>query len=293
MGSPTHIHAGARNANSPAEPPASAEVQAPVNAVTRRSLTVIIPAFNEAQRIQSTLESTCQFLEQENYAWEILVINDGSSDATTAVVETFAQKTNLSNSVRVISLPMNQGKGAAVRTGILNARKQHCLICDADLAVPMADINRLWPALDANGDALVIGSRKVPGIGTIIQSKWYREFIGRIFNAMVARMAPNIHDTQCGFKLMPATMAKKLALTQAEFGFAFDVEYIHLALRSAWKVVEISVNWNHIEGSKVRIVRDSARMFVSIVKIWFRSKIGAYGPFPLDPPIELDATQKA
>lgn len=248
-----------------------------------RSLSVIIPAFNEALRISSTITSTASFLQSSGYDWDIIVVDDGSQDRTGETVVKIADHLGLSESIRVIVLPQNRGKGAAVKAGVLASEKEYCLICDADLAVPIRDIERLWPSIDEAKDCLVIGSRNLPGAETHVQLKWYRKILGRVFNALLARLAPNIYDTQCGFKLFPVPHAKRLALSQVEEGFAFDVEYLHLALRSEWKVCEVSVNWNHMEGSKVRIFRDSARMFASVMRIWFRSKIGAYGSFPLQP----------
>jgi len=255
----------------------------------RHSLSVIIPAFNEAQRISSTLQSTAEFLEEEGYDWEIIVVDDGSSDDTVEVVAKFSRGGAWGNFIRVVSLHCNQGKGAAVRKGILSAKNAYCLICDADQAVPISDIQRLWPSVRADGDGLVIGSRNLPRSKTVIQLKWYRKILGRGFNALLARLAPGIYDTQCGFKLLPSPLAKKLAMIQVETGFAFDVEYLHLALRSGWEIYEVSVNWQHVDGSKVRVIRDSARMFASIVRIWFRSKIGAYGPFPIEVEIQQEA----
>jgi len=248
----------------------------------RRSLSVLIPAFNEAERISVTLTSTVSFLQKEDYDWQVIVIDDGSQDNTSEIVQTIANQLGLSEFITVIRLPQNRGKGGAVKQGILASEKQYCLICDADLAVPINDVERLWPVLENGTDSLAIGSRNLPGSETLVRLKWYRKFIGRVFNALLARLAPNIYDTQCGFKLFPVSHAKQLALRQMEEGFAFDVEYLHLALRSEWKICEVSVNWIHIEGSKVRIFRDSARMFSSVMRIWFRSKIGAYGSFPLE-----------
>lgn len=249
---------------------------------------MVIPAFNEAERISGTLTSTVSFLQKEDYDWQVVVVDDGSHDNTSEIVKAIAIQLGLKELIKVIRLPQNRGKGAAVKQGVLASEKQYCLICDADLAVPIKDIERLWPSMDAASESLVIGSRNLPGSETVVQLKWYRKFIGRVFNALLARLAPNIYDTQCGFKLLPAGQAQQLALRQMEEGFAFDVEYLHLALRSGWTIREVSVNWVHIEGSKVRIFRDSARMFSSVMRIWFRSKIGAYGSFPIqtgNPPL--------
>jgi dolichyl-phosphate beta-glucosyltransferase len=175
----------------------------------------------------------------------------------------------------------NQGKGAAVRAGFLDARKDYILICDADEAVPISDIRRLWAKIIDDPTSIVIGSRNQPDSTTVVVHKWYRKIMGRVFNTLLTRPTPGIKDTQCGFKLFPAPYAKALAQRQKEVGFAFDVEYLHIALRAEWRIFEVGVNWKHVDDSKVRIVRDSIRMLFSVFRILFRSRTGAYGAFPI------------
>jgi len=238
------------------------------------SLSLIIPAYNEAERLPPTLAHCVAYLSQQPYQWEIIVVDDGSTDATLAVVEPYQQA--YPETVRTVNYGCNKGKGYAIGQGILSATQAYCLLYDADGAVPIEDVERFFPALRENPEAIVIGSRNVSAPDIARTVKWYRKIIGRSFNRLLGGVTPGIIDTQCGFKLLPTVKAKHLATLQQEQGFAFDVEYLHLALKSGWQVVECAVNWHDVAGSKVHLIKDSWQMFLSVQRISRRSAKGEY-----------------
>jgi dolichyl-phosphate beta-glucosyltransferase len=239
------------------------------------SLSLIIPAYNEEQRLPPTLSLCLDYLSQQAYPWEIIVVDDGSSDATLAVVATYKQ--TYPTQIKTVSYGANKGKGYAIKQGILSATHAYCLLYDADGAVPLPDLERFFPALLGNPKAIVIGSRNVSAPDIARTVRWYRKIIGRCFNSLLGRVTPGIADTQCGFKLLPTPYATVLATLQREEGFAFDVEYLHLSLRHGLKVVECAVNWHDVAGSKVHLIQDSWRMFLSVQRIGTRSARGEYG----------------
>ena len=244
------------------------------------SLSVIIPAYNEAERLPPTLADCVAYLSQQPYPWEILVVDDGSTDGTLASVLPFQQA--YPDNVRIVTYGKNKGKGYAVQQGILAAQQGYCLLYDADAAVPLGDVERFFSALVANPHAVVIGSRNISAPDIERRVKWYRKLIGRCFNLLLGQVTPTIVDTQCGFKLIPTAKAQQLATLQQENGFAFDVEYIHLSQQLGWQVVECAVNWHHVPGSKVHLMKDSWRMFLSVQRIGKRSASGEYGSFHTD-----------
>ena len=238
------------------------------------SLSLIIPAYNEAQRLPPTLAHCVAYLSQQPYRWEIIVVDDGSSDDTLAVVEKYQQ--TYPAQVRAVTYGKNRGKGYAIGQGILNATQAYCLLYDADGAVPITDLERFFPALHKNPEAIVIGSRNLSAPDIVRTVKWYRKIIGRCFNRLLGGVTPGLIDTQCGFKLLPTAKAKQLATIQQEQGFAFDVEYLHLSLQAGWQVVECAVNWHDVAGSKVHLIKDSWRMFLSVQRIARRTALGEY-----------------
>lgn len=232
------------------------------------SLSIVIPAYNEAERLPQSLESIRAWMDSAGVDVEVIVVDDGSRDGTAEVVRRVAA---VDPRVRLHALPRNCGKGAAVRVGALAATKTWVLICDADLSTPIDDVRRLIVAAGSSGAALAIGSRDVPDSDIEEHQPWYREAMGRTFNRVVQVLAvPGIHDTQCGFKLVRRDAAQAIFSRAVVDGFAFDVEMLVLARRLGFAVTEVGVRWRNDARSKVDPLRDATRMFVDVVKIRLR-----------------------
>src|SRR6185295_1319333 len=192
-------------------PPAKQEPIAP------RSLSVVIPSYNEENRLPSTVKEIHSFLVSRGYAAEILVVDDGSVDRTRAVAETLQASNPL---LRVLGYPRNMGKGFAVKTGMLAATREAVLFSDADLSTPIEELDRLWPFFDRGFD-VVAASRALPTSKLVVRQPFYRENMGRMFNAIVSMVAMRgIRDTQCGFKLFRRSAARQIFSKLITPGFA-------------------------------------------------------------------------
>ncbi|NNE43060.1 MAG: glycosyltransferase family 2 protein [Gemmatimonadetes bacterium] len=231
-------------------------------------LTVVIPAFNEENRLGTTLERIHSWLSGRAETFEILVVDDGSRDRTVALVREFAGG---HPGVRLHEAGRNRGKGAAVRTGFAESRGERVLFSDADLSTPIEELVPMQEALN-QGAGLVIASRDLPESNLAERQAWYREGMGKLFNRIV-RMATGIpfRDTQCGFKLLGGGDARALATEMREDGFAFDVELILLARRSGLAIRELPVTWRHVDESRVSPVTDALRMLQSLPRILRRT----------------------
>ncbi len=235
-------------------------------------LSVVIPAYNEESRISGTLEEVVEFLKGRPYSWEILVADDGSTDATGSVVSSLAEA---QPNLRLMSLP-HRGKGWAVKNAMLAATGQYRLLCDADLSVPIEQVARLLPPQVEEID-IAIGSREVEGARRIGEPA-RRHLMGRVYNTLVRLMAvPGLRDTQCGFKCYRDEVVSDLFERQTMDGFAFDVEVMFLAWKSGLRMQEIPVDWYYRERSKVRTLRDSFAMTLDLLKIRWRYGRGKYG----------------
>ena len=235
----------------------------------RDSISIIVPAYNEERRLPATLIDIIDYCEKENMLYEIIVVDDGSSDQTHAVIEKFKR---IRSEVRGIQLPKNYGKGHAVRTGALNANGSLILFTDADGATPIQELKRLLPEI-INGADIAIGSRALFNKETAVKTVWYRKIIGRIFNFLVNTfLIPNIADTQCGFKLFTRSAANFVFNHQKSDGFSFDLELLFLARKADLSVKEVAINWTNIPGSKVNLIVDSAKMFIDIFKCSIRHR---------------------
>ena len=236
-------------------------------------LSVIIPAYNEESRLPSYLTGILVYLEQQGIIYEILVVDDGSSDATAEVVARFTQA---NGRVRLIRLPRNRGKGYAVRTGMLEASGRLRLFTDADGATPIRELERLQIAIDTGAD-VAIASRALSDVACTVNAHLHRKVIGAVFNFIVTTFTvKGIHDTQCGFKLFSADAAHAVFPLQRINDFGFDVEVLFLCQRKGYRITEVPVNWTDVAGSKVNLIRDSLRMFADIFKIRFLDLTGAY-----------------
>jgi len=227
-------------------------------------LSIVIPAYNEEKRILDSLVRIADYLSEQSYTYEALVSDDGSTDHTLDVAETFASSHPW---LRTLRHAHNRGKGYAVRRGILEAAGEHILICDADLATPIEELDAFWSHL-AEGADIVIASRPLRESHLVRRQPIYREMAGRMFNLLVQAVAvPGIHDTQCGFKLFRREAALSIFPLCSRNGFDFDIEALYLARRLGYRIVEAPVRWYHRPGSKVNLMRDGAGMLVGLLKI--------------------------
>lgn len=233
-------------------------------------LSVVIPAYNERARIGATLDGFIAYLDAQPYDWEIIVVDDGSTDGAAAFVEeNYA-------SVTVIAVRPNRGKGHAVKTGMLAARGAHRLFSDADASTPIKQIETFWPHIAAGAD-IVIGSRDIAGARVEVHQAWYRENMGKLFNLFLRVLGlTRFHDTQCGFKLFTARAAEIVFPRQTIERFGFDAEVLHIARRQGLRVVEAPVRWINSPHSKVNPVADSARMIAESLRVRWNDLLGRY-----------------
>jgi dolichyl-phosphate beta-glucosyltransferase len=252
---------------------------------TSIEVSVVVPAYDEEHRIGRTLEKAVSYLRARRRSFEVLVVDDGSRDRTSAVVNRFARN---AGEVRLIRLAQNHGKGYAVRTGVVNAQGARVLFADADGATPMEELGRLDAALEAGAD-VAIGSRAVPSAQDVrVERRWYRHLMGRTFHAMVSTLGVRgISDTQCGFKLFRGSVAHDLFSRMRMTGFSFDVEVLLMAQQRGYRIAEVPVNWVHQPGSKVRLVLDSLRMSRDLLVIRSNSLRGEYKRTRVTPYAEL------
>jgi glycosyltransferase involved in cell wall biosynthesis len=232
---------------------------------------VIIPAHNEEQRLPITLEQVLQFLHVQPYSSEILVVENGSDDHTAQIAQAMAaDRENL----RVL-LEDRAGKGLAVRRGMLEASGAYRFICDADLSMPIEEVNRFLPPQLQDFD-IAIASREVPG-AVRYGEPLYRHWIGRVFNMLVRLLTVrDIHDTQCGFKCFTAQTAERLFRLQRLDGWTFDVEVLYIASNYGYRIVEIPIPWYYNPGSRIRLMRDSVAMFRDLFLIRRNWQLGIY-----------------
>ena len=232
-------------------------------------LAVVIPAYQEARRLGPTLERVVDYLVRRNRPWEVVVVDDGSRDATAEVAAAFADR-----GVKLHRLPVNRGKGAAVRAGVGRTTAARVLISDADLSTPIAEVEKLERELE-NAD-VVLGSRAAPGARIERRQPWHRELAGKTFNLLVQLSGVRgIRDTQCGFKLMRGDVGRRLAAELTVERFAWDVELVWLARRAGLRLVEVGVEWHDDPATRVHFVRDATRMALDVVRFRLRHLRGA------------------
>jgi dolichyl-phosphate beta-glucosyltransferase len=230
------------------------------------AFSVVIPCFNEAARISTTIRATLDYLHKNSPESELIVVNDGSTDATGRIARDVFSAAELTT--RLLENFPNRGKGAAVRSGLLVARKPIALFFDADLSTPLEETPTVIEPI-ANGEAdIAFGSRALDRRLIGQHQPWRREQAGRIFNLLV-RLITDLPfwDTQCGFKAFRMDACRPIFKAARIDGFAFDVELLFLARRAGLQIREIPVPWNHSAGSKVRLFQDSLRMLGEIVTL--------------------------
>jgi dolichyl-phosphate beta-glucosyltransferase len=232
-------------------------------------LSVVIPAFNEAQRLPATLARVHAYLDARGLPYQVLVVDDGSSDGTSEVARAAG------GPVVLLRHAENRGKGHAVRTGMLAAKGERRLMTDADLSTPIEELEHLEAELERGFD-VAIGSRAVKGARIEVHQSFYREAMGRLFNRLVqALLLPGLHDTQCGFKLFTAAAAEAAFGACRQDGFAFDVEALYVARRRGLRIAELPVVWRNDAASRVGI-GGGATAFLDLVRIRLAAARGRY-----------------
>jgi glycosyltransferase involved in cell wall biosynthesis len=218
----------------------------------RRSISIIIPAFNEEKRLPATLASLKNYLKAQPWDFaELLVVDDGSSDRTAELARAAG--------ARVLENPGNRGKGYSVRHGMLEALGDWALLTDADLSTPIEELDRLWRAAEKERAQVAIGSRALDRSLIGVHQPAFRETVGRLFNFLM-RMITGLpfRDTQCGFKLFERSAAREIFSRQKLEGFGFDVEVLYIAAHLGYRTLEIPVRWNDVAGTKVSLTRGVA-----------------------------------
>jgi len=241
------------------------------------SLSLIIPAYNEAERLGRTLSQIFSYLNEQQSQSEVIVMDDGSQDATARVAEeSFAAEAGRTNA-RVIRIEPNRGKGHAVRAGLLQARAPIALFSDADLSTPITEAPKLTGPIRAGEYDFVFGSRALNRKLIGVHQPWRREQGGRFFN-LVVRLATGLPywDTQCGFKAFRMDVCRPVIEAANIDRFGFDVELIYVAHLAGLRLREWPVRWDHNEGGKVEYLRDSLRMLDEVRRIRRQAKSGFY-----------------
>lgn len=240
------------------------------------SLSIIVPAYNEAERLGRSLRTILDYLLQHEPGAELIVVDDGSSDDTaSAAREVLTNSTSVHTSV--ISYKSNLGKGRAVRLGLLASRGEVALFSDADLSTPITELPKLVDPIRRGETDLTFGSRALDRRLIGVHQPWRREQGGRVFNLAV-RVATGLPfwDTQCGFKAFRMRICRPLIEGATIDRFGFDVELLYLAHRAGLRLQEVPVRWDHYEGSKVNVLRDSFRMLNEIGLIRQQARRGVY-----------------
>ncbi|MDH5457621.1 MAG: glycosyltransferase family 2 protein [Nitrospinota bacterium] len=231
-----------------------------------------MPAYNEELRLGRTLPILRAWLESQEYTWEIVLVDAGSSDRTREVFhEVFSPEQG-----RSFKNEMNRGKGYAIRRGIREAKGEVLLFSDADFSTPIEEFPKLAGYLE-NGYDIAIGSRSLPDSNVEVHQAWVREGMGKVFNLLVqAIVLRGFIDTQCGFKCVKRERVLPLLPKMAVDGFCYDVELLFLAKKAGLKIVEVPVTWVNDPVSKVHILKDSTKMFLDLLWIRFRDGFGQY-----------------
>lgn len=233
---------------------------------------MVIPAFNEALRLPRTLKRLMAYLDGWSRSYEIVVVDDGSTDDTMEQAKGAA-----GGALRVFQNEANRGKGHCVRRGMLAATGRRRLMTDADLSTPIEELPRLAAKMDEGYD-VVIGSRGVPGARIEVHQPWYRENMGRLFNLFVRMMTvPGLRDTQCGFKLFTAEAADTVFSASRLDGFSFDVEALFIARKRGYRIAEIPITWRNDAASRVSLW-GGFRAFPDLLRIRVNDWAGRYRP---------------
>jgi dolichyl-phosphate beta-glucosyltransferase len=240
--------------------------------VEKPSLSLVIPAHNEENRLPGTLEQVFAFLDKQDYNAEVIVVENGSSDRTLAIARDFASR---HTALQVVHTD-ERGKGLAVKRGMLEARGEYRFFADADFSMPVSEINRFLPPALPDFD-IAIASRESAG-AVRFNEPFRRHLSGRIFNALIRLVVlPGLEDTQCGFKCFHARVVEHIFPLQTIPGWSFDVELLYIARRKGYRIQEIGIPWYFNPETKVNLLRDSLRMTADLFAIRRNGRKGLYG----------------
>lgn len=234
-------------------------------------LSLIFPAHNEESRLPATLKTTAAFLQKQSYDYEVIVVENGSTDRTLELAQAFqAEFPQL-----VVIHEQGRGKGLAVKRGMLEAKGEYRFFLDVDLSMPIEEVNRFLPPQLSDFD-IAIASREGKGAQRFDEPA-YRHWVGRVFNTLVRMMAlPRLHDSQCGFKCFRGDVSEVLFPLQTIMGWTFDVELLYIAQKHGYRIREVPIPWYFNADSKVRVWHDSLQMFRDLLTIRKNGKAGLY-----------------
>lgn len=236
-------------------------------------LSLVIPSYNESEVLSKNIEKALSYFTGKDYVFEIIVIDDGSSDKTKDLLSNISK--NHCNIKSIYNI-QNRGKGFSVKTGVLNAQGEYILFSDADFSTPIEELEKLMPNFTQGYD-IVVGSRSIKNSQVLLKQSWIRQSMGKIFNFLARLLGlVNMKDTQCGFKCFRKDAAKRIFKLQRLNGFCFDVEVLTIAKRLGYQIKEEPVVWINRVNSRVRIIRDSLSMFFDLFRIRSSILLGRY-----------------
>jgi dolichyl-phosphate beta-glucosyltransferase len=240
-------------------------------------LSIVIPAYNEEQRIGSSLERILRYLKPRGRPFEFVVVDDGSEDRTSKIAQEFGGKGDPEWSLRLFPNDGNRGKGYSVRRGMVEAQGTYALLTDADLSSPIEEFSKLEKEVVDGKCDIAFGSRDLKESDVQVRQSWFRESSGKIFNRMV-RVSTGLPfaDTQCGFKLFKMSSCRELFAKQTIEGLSFDVEILYMARKWGLTLKEVPVVWRHSEGSRVRFAPDAFQMAWDLFRIRWNDMKGRY-----------------
>ena len=240
-------------------------------------LSVVIPAYNEQDRLGSSLEQIVSYLEGRSHPFELIVVDDGSTDGTVQIGEDFSRRQQGKWSLRVVRNATNRGKGYSVRRGMLDARGAYALFSDADLSTPIQEITKLEAEVIEGRFQVAFGSRDLAGSRVEVHQSRVRETGGRLFNRIMrCTIGLPFRDTQCGFKLFQMDQCRDIFGRQRLENFGFDAEVLFLAKKWGLRMKEVPVVWRHDAGSKVHFVADGLALLWSLLQIRWNNLRGRY-----------------
>ena len=241
------------------------------DSLTAPFLSIVVPVYNEANRLPASLKLILDFLQAQSYPAEVIIVENGSRDATLKIAQDFAEQYP---QIRVLQ-NKERGKGLAVKRGMLEACGEYRFMCDVDLSMPIQEVNRFLPPVLDNFE-VAIASREAPGAVRYDEPP-YRHFVGRGFNTLIRLIAlPGLDDTQCGFKCVRGAIANDLFTRQTLTGWSFDVEMLFIARRLGYRIVEVPIPWYFNADSKIRIFKDSFHMGMDLLAIRMNALRGNY-----------------